>query len=362
MLNFKSLLLLTAFVFSTVFNLSAQKNDNLAPVDIDFINSKFSFSPVEGSFPKDATFRYNHKIKVRYLFATEIDPILNASYYTFPAKYKNSEEADYSFELNYELLSFKSDKDTETELPSAVGTPVLKSYKRSYKVVYRGIFSIYKRDGKEQLLVRRVVINDGTQPQDIILQKSSLTKQEADYFSTKREIDYLTEAQVGRVFESQTLSDCKSQVNKILDALYRPISYKASGTLIYLKKKKRNHDYTDFDTAFENYKLAMKAYIKDQSVQADSLIQATTEVFEKLLKSNEPRIDSNVQLALKVNLAWCYYWKKEYAKSKSYIEEVKPILKDWNYGDSIVESLTYRLGEIMMREKLTASKEIDLSK
>lgn len=363
MIHLKTLILVSSFIGSFSLQLSAQREENLTAIGADYINSKFSFSPVEGLFPENATFRYQYRIQTRYVYAPEIQPILNANYYHFPAKYKDNEQADYTFEIVYQLKNFMSDKDAVSDMPSSasMGAPRIKIYKRHYKVFYNGTFNIYKKNGTEHKLYRQIIINDGTQPENILLEKGLITKQYDSYFTSSQEIDYLSEGEVGRVFEAQTLGRCKLKVNHILDALYRPITYKESGILGNIKKKKRNFDFADFDLAYENYKLAMKSYIKDQNTQGDDLINTTTQSFENMLKSTEPRIDKNVKMILQMNLAWCYYWKKEYSMAYQLLTELEPYQTAWNYGEEAIRNLRARLGEVNLRAKLLTAMNPNLS-
>ena len=346
LLTISSFLLFSEYIF-------CQKSIEKAGIDVDYINSKFSFEPCDQILPKNTLCRYKHKILTTYISSAEAEQVLQNNFRPFPTKFTFGNDAEYVFEMVFKLESLKKGEDDVSEKQIEIpGSPSQKVqvFKRRYDVFFSDSLNIYKKfDNNTYLIYKQIVVNNGTKPMSILLDKSEMLGQPNTYFSTVREMNELTNEEIGHVFEKRALRYSHNKMYSIMDALFKQVSYKESGMLGYIKKKKRKNDYSDFDKAFEDYKMAMKASINNNVQLSDSLISSATQTFETLLMSTEARIDDNVKLVTKIDLAWCYYWRKDYAKSSMLIEQAGKTLKEWNFNENTIESLNIRIFESKLR-------------
>jgi hypothetical protein len=347
-------------------NVLAQTKENLDDITFNTIDSKHSFEPVEGTFPENATFRYYNNIQTDYLPSQQLQQTLNPNFYQFKAKYKDDENANYTFQIVYKYLSFVPDKIVSEKVadPSTANATVptqMTIYKRYFKVYYHGELLISKREDNSNKLIRQVIFNNGTKSQTILVEKSLLNDNPNDYFTTEKEIELLSKSQLEPKFEKLMLTECGSKAYKVLDALFKKVSYRESENFGAIKKRKRKYDYNDFDGAFETYKLAMKSYKANDMIQGDSLLKSATSVYEKALASNDVRVNKAVKIVLNMNLAWCYYWQKDYKKSETLVNEARQMIDSLGFDTYHTQGISYRLEEVKIREEMKKGSNTDFT-
>ncbi len=129
-------------------------------------------------------------------------------------------------------------------------------------------------------------------------------------------------------------------------------------TVGYVKKKKRDYNYDDFDSTIEKYKAVLKLS-KVPSAENDKIFNECIQQFEKMLNSNEARIDANVKELIYYNLGHCCARVGETAKARNYANLSAKTLE--SYQPNMFIFLRNYILEIEIRQELQKSKYVSLA-
>jgi tetratricopeptide (TPR) repeat protein len=333
----------------------AQKAALPVKVGTDIINCSVRFAPLDFDMAarKETTGKKVRIPNLRYCHEPELSGLYSAAYHKTSYRYQE----DYpEFEFRHTLGGLQKlevVKDSSIYMGSIPN--FYKVYRRVFNVYFPHTLDIYQRvnGAKEPKLVRRIVLDNGRVPR---IREAGTTEQGAE-FRSSAEIDAIPLSVWYRKYELELVTRAVEEANFVFDALYKPYQNKPSSMICYIKKRKRAYDFADFDKAVEDYKLAMKTRLKETELtdrMSDSLIANCTLTFEKLLNLKEERIDANVKMILHYNLAWCYFWKGDAAKSRMLLEIARPDL----IKEDLVDAINYLQAQLKIMEmRLLLKKE-----
>lgn len=339
----------------------AQKAAEPVKVGTDIIKCSVRFAPLDFDMAarKETTAKNVRIPQLRYCYEPELPGLYSAAYHRAPYKYQENEP---EFEFRHTLGGLQK-LEVVTDIPTDMGTSpnFYKVYRRVFNLYFPHTLEIYQRlsGATEAKLVRRIVLNNGKVPKK---EEAYRTDQRAE-FRSPAELDAIPMSAWYRKYELQSVTNAVSEANYIFDILYKPYRDKPSSMIGYIKKRKRAYDFTDFDKAIEDYKLAMKTRLSETELTdrvSDSLINNSTLTFEKLLNLKEERIDANVKMMLQYDLAWCYFWKNDFEKSRTMLELARPNLVKEDFAGAL-NYLESNLRMLEMRAKLKKEIETDVT-
>jgi hypothetical protein len=100
----------------------------------------------------------------------------------------------------------------------------------------------------------------------------------------------------------------------------------------YVKPKNRPYDYNDLDSAVAHYKIALDSLHTGNTEACKTICQSIKPVLEKVLQSNEPRIDKGVKETIYYNLSHLNLLTQNFDEAWKYYNLIVP-----GYGGATME-------------------------
>jgi len=322
-------------VLAVILTFKYSTGQQAVKVDFDYVTKKFIFPPLVQQLTKDDKWKAVMPGKLTYHYsegditATIWNP-LDIFALGIPARL-HLIKPDYIFEITatgVSHLDSQAVRHFKTTRNDANGVPrEVNGLLRDYTCNFPLKLTVKKPTGE---VLQTVQVAGDNEVFTVTLHKDFLSATETPLnpFSSQlslSDFESFNKSSIQRKIEEKVGKQVFGRMATYINHMYNSVnSYREVYGYGFVKLKNRPYDYNDLDSAVAHYKIALDSMHNGNLEACKTICQSIKPVLEKILQSNEPRIDKGVKETIYYNLSHLNLLTQNFDEAWKYYQLILP--------------------------------------